>query len=76
MNGTQDDDAMAESVLRYLAEHPEAADTLEGIAEWWLMRQQVRVSVTRLARVLRRLTDTGVLEEVDAGERRRYRLRS
>lgn len=25
-----------EAILRYLDQHPDAADTLEGIAKWWL----------------------------------------
>lgn len=28
--------ALGESILRYLREHPGAADSLEGIASWWL----------------------------------------
>lgn len=69
------DDDVAEAVLGYLAEHPQATDTLTGIAEWWLMRHQVRVTVTTLGRVLRRLTERGVLDVIGEGEHRQYRLR-
>jgi hypothetical protein len=31
---------IARSVLRYLEAHPEAKDTLEGIARWWLERER------------------------------------
>ena len=31
-----DPTAVLEGILRYLHEHPEAADSLEGIASWWL----------------------------------------
>jgi hypothetical protein len=70
------EDEMADAILRYLAEHPHASDTLEGIAEWWVMRQTVRVQVHRVARVLRRLTEAGFLEQFGEGEYSRYRLRA
>jgi hypothetical protein len=28
--------AIADEIERYIAEHPEAADTAEGIERWWL----------------------------------------
>jgi Fe2+ or Zn2+ uptake regulation protein len=71
----QHDEELAEAILQYLAEHPHAMDTLEGIAEWWLMRQQVRVQVNALARVLRQLTEQGFLEAIGSGEDTRYRLK-
>jgi len=71
----QREDAMAEAILHYLAEHPHASDTLEGIAGWWLLRQEVRAEVETVARVLRRLTEAGQLERIGQGECARYRLR-
>lgn len=76
MADTRVDTEMAEAILEYLAEHPQAMDTLEGIAEWWLLRQQIRVNLTALQRVLRGLTDTGLLDEVNAAGRRLYRLKT
>ncbi len=69
------DDEVAQSILAYLAEHPQAMDTVEAIARWWIMRQQVRVDVTTLTRVLQRLADKGLLEQLGDGEQRRYRLK-
>lgn len=69
------DEEVAQDILGYLAEHPQAMDTAEGIAEWWIMRQQIRVNVTRLTRVLRGMTERGQLEEIGTGEQRRYRLK-
>jgi hypothetical protein len=66
---------MSEAVRSYLAEHPGAMDTLEGIAGWWLMRQRIRVDVERLDRVLRRLVEAGVLEMVGPDESPSFRLR-
>ena len=64
------------AVLAYLAEHPRAMDTLEGIAAWWVRRHVIRVGVERVSRVLHELTQRGVLEEVESGEHRYYRLKS
>jgi DNA-binding IclR family transcriptional regulator len=75
MNSRQSDEEVAQDILGYLAEHPRAMDTAEGIAEWWIMRQQIRVNVAALTRVLRGMTERGLLEEIGTGERRRYRLR-
>jgi hypothetical protein len=69
------DEQVAESILAYLAEHPQAMDSVEGIAQWWIMRQQIRVNVTKLMQVLGELTERGLVEELGEGEQRRYRLR-
>jgi hypothetical protein len=69
------DEALRAVVLSYLAEHPEAMDSIEGIAEWWITRQQIRVDVERLSHVLEGLTESGVLEIVGLGAQRLYRLR-
>ena len=63
---------IAEKVLDYLKECPNAMDTVDSIAEWWIARAQVRTDVTLLAEVLDQLTEQGVLEQV--GERRRAAL--
>jgi hypothetical protein len=69
------DARLADAVLAYLAEHPDAMDTVDGVAEWWVMRQRVRGDVEAVARVLHALAERGVLEEIGEGAGRRYRLR-
>jgi len=45
-------------ILTHLAEHPEQADTAEGIAEWWLMDRYIATKLaevrTALAELVRR----------------------
>jgi hypothetical protein len=66
---------LEEAVMQYLAEHPKATDSFEGIAEWWIMRRQVRVEVETLEKVLGGLTERGLLEKIGSGEYARYRLK-
>ncbi len=72
---SQREEDLARCVLDYLSEHPQATDTLEGIAEWWVMREQVRMDVKLLERVLHRLTKQGFLEEIQGGAQVRFSLR-
>jgi hypothetical protein len=46
---------MARAILHYLQTHPNAKDTLEGIAQWWLLQewtddrfQEIEVSISQL----------------------------
>ena len=62
------------AVVQYLDENPEAMDTLDGIAEWWVMRQRIRTCVDTIARVVSQLVDEGLLEQLGPRERPRFRL--
>jgi hypothetical protein len=71
----ESDDQLQAAILAYMREHPAAADTLDAIAEWWVMRRVVRVEVEAVARVLARLTDAGLVEVVESAGQQRYRLK-
>ena len=71
-----DERTLGELVLGYLDEHPQAMETLDGIAEWWIERRRIRVNVEALARALTHLTATGALEVVGDGPTRRYRRKT
>lgn len=49
-------------VLGYLDDHPTAMDTLDGIAEWWVLRQQIEIEVRRVSHVLNGMVTDGLLE--------------
>jgi hypothetical protein len=49
------DRSLAEEVLSYLSEHPEAQDTVEGITQWWLEEERIRQSVGEVTAVLSEL---------------------
>lgn len=52
---------IAQDVLAYLTEHPDARDTLEGIAEWWLLERCVQRRLADLKRALDDLVDEGLV---------------
>src|SRR5437016_2658461 len=43
---------VAEEILSYLRNHPNAADTLEGILKWWLPRQRYETEQQRIEQAL------------------------
>lgn len=51
-SANKNDRSLADEVLSYLCQHPEAQDTVEGIAEWWLLEQSVRHSVADVTAAL------------------------
>ncbi|AGK50903.1 hypothetical protein BTI_3881 [Burkholderia thailandensis MSMB121] len=67
MNTTQDDDArrgIAQAITRYLANHPNAADTVDGIAAYWLTEIEESAAMFRIdhiQRALDQLVRQGVL---------------
>lgn len=72
----QSETELTKAVLGYLAERPQAMDTLRGITEWWIMQYTLRVEVDAVAKVLRHLTDSGLLEQVGTGENPLYLLKN
>lgn len=65
----------AVQILSYLTRHPEAADTLEGIAEWWILRETIEHGVRETAAALDFLVSQNfVLQEWTAEDRPRYWL--
>ena len=70
------DDTLEATILGYLREHPGAMDSLEAIAEWWVMRRVVRVEVEAVERVLDGLVRAGVVDVITVAGTPRYRLRS
>ena len=67
---------MGKAILAYLHEHPSAMDTLEGIAEWWVVRQRIRRDLALLQTVLDRLVKEDILEEISTSASSLYRLRA
>ena len=54
----------AAAIERYLSARPQAAETAEGIARWWLVRQRYDDSVDLVRRALDLLVRQGVVERL------------
>jgi hypothetical protein len=57
------DEAVAREILSYFLRHPEAADSLTGIARWRLMQETVRHSVEQTSAALSWLIAAGYMRE-------------
>ncbi|MEQ1528375.1 MAG: hypothetical protein ABL925_03600 [Methylococcales bacterium] len=53
-----------EEILTYLRNHSGAADTFEGIIEWWLPRQRYEQSKEKIQKALDTLVAQGLVKKV------------
>jgi hypothetical protein len=52
---------IADEIARYLQDHPEAADSLDGIRQWWLPRLRLQEASAQIEEALQELLDRGVI---------------
>ncbi|HRI13123.1 MAG TPA: hypothetical protein PLX89_08960 [Verrucomicrobiota bacterium] len=50
-----------QQIAAYLVRHPDAQDTIEGIAEWWLLEQRIHVALGEIRSALTELAARGFL---------------
>ena len=60
-NNDEENKILAEQIVRYLKSHPEAADSLEGIAKWWIPQQQYIESVEKVYKALNYLIENKIV---------------
>ena len=66
---------ISQEILEYLRKHPEASDSLEGIAEWWMLSQRIHYEVRKVEEAVLSLVERGWLFEIKGKDSRvRYRL--
>lgn len=53
--------ALARDVLGYLEQHPDAADTTEHIARWWILRQRIEAALAKTQKALDYLESQGAV---------------
>lgn len=54
---------VAQEILSYLRNHPNAADTLDGILNWWLPRQRYEMEQQRIEESLEHLVARGLVSK-------------
>ena len=65
-------DDLSRLIFDYLHQHPEAGDTLEGIARWWVLRQQLDETIQQVQGALRELKARGLVVECRTPDRRTF----
>ena len=66
---------IARAILEYLLEHPDAQDTLAGIAEWWLPDEKTKTRLAIVKDALDQLAGEGlVLERQGKDSQTHYRI--
>jgi len=74
-----DDDlifAAAAAIREYLSTRPNAADTVEGIHQWWIRWDSQPESIAVTMAAVEHLAESGFLEPVKAGSRCLWRRRN
>jgi hypothetical protein len=59
-------------ILNYLAENPQAADTVEGILQWWLLERTIVEEQQAVEGALYLLVELDLIIEVGAADARRH----
>ncbi len=53
---------LASEITRYLQNHYCVADTLEGISQWWILRQRLQEERSRVEQAMEYLCTQGIVE--------------
>ena len=61
-----DTDMLYERIASYLRQHPNAADTLEGVQSWWLRDVRGQADRRAVQQAIDRLVEDGVLSRSTA----------
>lgn len=63
MNESEPYNEIEQYIIKHLRENPQAGDTIEGIAGWWIMRQRLNECVDLVQQSLERLKARGLVTE-------------
>jgi hypothetical protein len=57
--------AVAQAIRRYLIDHPQAADTAQGIQRWWLLPDFGELPLMTVEAALAQLESEGVVRRIE-----------
>jgi hypothetical protein len=63
---------LAQAILQYLLQHPDAKDTREGIATWWVRRQEIQETAHKVSRALEFLVARDLITACRGPDQRLY----
>lgn len=52
---------VAREILGYLERNPQAGDTLDGVAQWWVVQQRIHAAVQEVRCALEQLVQLGLV---------------
>jgi len=61
-------------ILAYLADNPDAGDTLDGIVEWWMLTQTIKFETHTVSQAVARLVADGLIVEKRINSRTIYKV--
>jgi len=64
MNASSQDE-LIDDILEYLVNHPQAADSVDGVSRWWLARNGAAPPQADVERALATLVERGLLRRVE-----------
>jgi len=75
MGGYLSKSEIARKILTYLADHPDAQDTLNGITQWWLPERELRYGVALIKEAIGDLVKNGwLITRTKQNSRTHYRI--
>lgn len=60
---TREVENLAREIVEYLEAHPDSADTVEGVVQWWLIRNRYLRGLNKVEAALEYLKQEGLVEE-------------
>jgi hypothetical protein len=75
-NRIQDKSRIAGEILAYLEQHPEAEDTEEGIAKWWLLKVGINREIDGIRDALEDLEGRSKIESFSVSGKKIYKAKN